>query len=111
LKPKDNILVIFEEHEGKPEDILIMTVKRDNICTFVSEYHTAHSKSWTRQGGQIKTMAEDMRPHASLRCLRKKVITKIIFASFGNPMGMCGNFTAGTCHSPQALLLVEKVIS
>ncbi|KAJ4776974.1 Beta-galactosidase [Rhynchospora pubera] len=109
LKPKDNVLVLFEEQGGKPEDILIMTVKRDNICTFVSEYHTAHSKSWSRQGGHIKTIAEDMRPYASLRCLRKKVISKIIFASFGNPMGMCGNFTAGTCHSPHALPIVEKL--
>ncbi|KAF3324950.1 beta-galactosidase 11-like isoform X1 [Carex littledalei] len=109
LKPKDNLLVLFEEQGGKPEDILIMTVKRDNICTFVSEYHTAHSKSWSRQGGQIKTVAEDMRPHASLRCLRKKIISKIVFASFGNPMGMCGNFTAGTCHSPHVLPIVEKL--
>nr|CAD1830526.1 unnamed protein product [Ananas comosus var. bracteatus] len=109
LKPKNNFLVVFEEEGGKPEEILVMTVKRDNICTFVSEFHPAHIKSWVRTDSQIKAVAEEVKPKATLKCSDKKVINKIVFASFGNPMGICGNFTAGTCHSPQAKILVEKL--
>ncbi|XP_078173260.1 beta-galactosidase 11-like [Carex rostrata] len=109
LKPKNNCLVVFEEHGGNPKDILIMTVKRDNICTFVSELNPAHSKTWSRQDGQIKTVGDDLKPAAKLTCPDKKIINKIVFASFGNPLGMCGNFTAGTCHTPQAIPLVEKL--
>ncbi|KAJ3692808.1 hypothetical protein LUZ60_011903 [Juncus effusus] len=109
LKPKDNLLVVFEEHGGNPEDIMIMTVKRDNICTFVSEHHPAHIKSWSRENGKLKTIAQDVIPRAALRCPSKKVVSKIVFASFGNPMGMCGNFTVGNCHTPKATQVVEKL--
>jgi hypothetical protein len=109
LKPKNNFLVVFEEQGGSPKDILIMTVKRDNICTFVSELNPAHSKSWSRQDGQIKTIEDDLNPAAKLTCPEKKIINKVVFASYGNPMGMCGNFTIGSCHTPQAISLVEKV--
>lgn len=111
MKPKNNFLVVFEEEGGKPEEILVMTVKRDNICTFVSEFHPAHIKSWVRTDNQIKAVAEEVKPKATLKCADKKVINKIVFASFGNPMGICGNFTAGNCHSSQAKILVEKVIT
>ncbi|XP_072979925.1 beta-galactosidase 11-like [Typha angustifolia] len=109
LKGKKNLLVIFEEHGGKPEDILIMTVKRDNICTFVSELHPAHSKSWAREDGKIKAVGEDVKAQANLKCPGKKVMNKIVFASFGNPMGICGNFTVGNCHSPQVKITAEKL--
>ncbi|KAJ4803916.1 Beta-galactosidase [Rhynchospora pubera] len=109
LKPKNNYLVIFEEHTGNPKDILIMTVKRDNICTFVSEQNPALSKSWSRKDGQLKTKGDDLSPAATLTCPDKKIINKVVFASFGNPLGMCGNFTAGSCHTPKAISLVEKL--
>ncbi|KAJ3692809.1 hypothetical protein LUZ60_011904 [Juncus effusus] len=109
LKPKNNLLVVFEEHGGKAEDIIIVAVKRDNICTFVSEYHSAQTKSWSRQDGRIQITADDLNPKATLNCPDKKTINKIVFASFGNPMGMCGNFITGNCHTPSALPLIEKL--
>ncbi|XBI09808.1 hypothetical protein VPH35_137276 [Triticum aestivum] len=35
LKPTGNVLTIFEEEGGRPDAIMILTVKRDNICSFV----------------------------------------------------------------------------
>ncbi|XP_072972275.1 beta-galactosidase 11-like [Typha angustifolia] len=110
LKSSNNLLVIFEEHGGKPEDIVITSVKRDNICSFVSEFNPAHIKSWARQNSQIKAVGgEDVKPKATLKCPDDKVINKIVFASYGNPMGVCGSFRAGTCDAPQAKDIAEKL--
>ncbi|RRT51283.1 hypothetical protein B296_00025678 [Ensete ventricosum] len=109
LKPKDNLMVVFEEHGGKPEDIQIMMVKRDDICTVVSDLHPANVRSWSRKNSQIQSVDDDAKPEARLKCTGKKVIQSIDFASFGNPDGMCGNFTVGSCHTPQAKAVAEKV--
>nr|CAD1830487.1 unnamed protein product [Ananas comosus var. bracteatus] len=109
LRLKNNLMVMFEEHGGRLGDISIVTVKRDNICIFVSEYHPAHIKSWARQDSQIRVIAIDVKPSATLKCPEKKVINQIVFASFGSLMGVCGNFTVGNCHTPQAKILVEKL--
>ncbi|KAG1360978.1 putative protein MCM10 [Cocos nucifera] len=111
LKPKDNLLVIFEEHGGNPEGLLIVTVKRDNICTLVSEFNPPPIESFSREDNEFKNLVQDGTPRAILKCDgKKKVIRSIPFASFGNPTGVCGNFTVGTCHSPLAASIVEKVV-
>ncbi|XP_039138948.1 beta-galactosidase 11-like [Dioscorea cayenensis subsp. rotundata] len=109
LKPKDNLIVIFEEHWGNPNKVQIKTVSRDNICTSVSEFHPAQVKSWTRENSHIRTVSDDLKPTAHLKCSKGKVIKTIAFASYGNPQGACGNFTVGTCHSKQAKIIAEKV--
>ncbi|XP_038973929.1 beta-galactosidase 11-like [Phoenix dactylifera] len=107
LKPKDNLLVLFEEQGGKPEDIIIMTAKRDNICAFVSEDHPPSARSFQMKGNELQTI-EDAKPKAHLKCDSKKVIQAIVFASFGNPTGPCGNYTIGSCHAPQTWSIIEK---
>jgi hypothetical protein len=102
-------LVVFEEETGKPQDILIQTVTRDDICVFLSEHNPAQIKTWLTEGEQIKLIAEDHSTRGILTCPPKKIIQEVIFASFGNPEGMCGNFTVGTCHTPGAKQFVEKV--
>ncbi|RRT54092.1 hypothetical protein B296_00015914 [Ensete ventricosum] len=109
LKSKDNLMVVFEEHRGQPEDIQIVTVKRDNICSFVSEFHPPQVRSWAIKNSQIETVVNDAKPEATLSCTGEKVIRSIVFASFGNPSGMCGNFTVGSCHARQAKSVVEQV--
>ncbi|RWW37753.1 hypothetical protein BHE74_00057093 [Ensete ventricosum] len=109
LKSKDNLMVVFEEHRGQPEDIQIVTVKRDNICSFVSEFHPPQVRSWAIKNSQIETVVNDAKPEATLSCIGEKVIRSIVFASFGNPSGMCGNFTVGSCHARQAKSVVEQV--
>ena len=103
LREKNNVLVLFEEEGGNPEAIMILTVKRDNICTFISEKNPAHIKSWQREDSQITAKAGgDLKPQATLTCPPKKVIQQVVFASFGNPQGICGNYTVGSCHTPRA---------
>ncbi|XP_039792361.1 beta-galactosidase 12-like isoform X2 [Panicum virgatum] len=108
LKPKDNLLVVFEEELGKPGGILIQTVTRDDICVLLSEHNPAQIKTWDTDGDKIKLIAEDHNTRGTLTCPPKKTIQEVVFASFGNPEGMCGNFTVGTCHTPNAKQVVEK---
>uniref|UniRef100_A0A0D9XAK8 Beta-galactosidase n=1 Tax=Leersia perrieri TaxID=77586 RepID=A0A0D9XAK8_9ORYZ len=108
LKPTANILMIFEEEGGKPEAIMILTVKRDNICTFISEKNPAHIRSWERKESQLTATAGDLRPKAVLSCPPKKTIQSIVFASYGNPLGICGNYTFGSCHAARTKEVVEK---
>ena len=46
---------------------------------------------------------------SGLNVAQLKIIQEVVFASFGNPEGPCGNFTVGTCHTPNAKQVVEKV--
>jgi hypothetical protein len=110
LRQKDNMLVLFEEEFGRPDAIMILTVKRDNICTFISERNPAHIMSWERKDSQItaKANADDLRARAALACPPKKLIQQVVFASYGNPAGICGNYTVGSCHTPRAKEVVEK---
>ncbi|KAH0451883.1 hypothetical protein IEQ34_019182 [Dendrobium chrysotoxum] len=108
MKPNGNLLVVFEESGGNPDGIQIFTVKRDEICTYVSEYHPAVIRSWSRRKGKLLSIAEDVKPEAQLSCPNQKIIQSITFASFGNPTGVCGNFTVGNCHAPQTQSIVEK---
>ncbi|PAN36604.1 hypothetical protein PAHAL_6G296200 [Panicum hallii] len=111
LREKNNVLVLFEEEGGHPEAIMILTVKRDNICTFMSEKNPAHIKNWQREDSQITAKGGgggDLKPQATLSCPPKKVIQQVVFASFGNPQGICGNYTLGNCHTPRAHEVAEK---
>ncbi|WOK94685.1 hypothetical protein Cni_G03390 [Canna indica] len=109
LKPDKNLLVVLEEEGGNPEDIKIVTVKRDNICTVVSDANPPSVWSWEMQNGNLRSVVHQPKTEATLSCTgSKKVIQSVVFASFGNPTGMCGNFTAGSCHTPNAKAFVEK---
>ncbi|OEL28695.1 Beta-galactosidase 12 [Dichanthelium oligosanthes] len=108
LKSKGNRLVVFEEELGKPDGILVQTVTRDDICVLLSEHNPAQIKTWDTDGDKIKLIAEDHSTRGTLSCPSEKTIQEVVFASFGNPEGMCGNFTVGTCHTPDAQQVVEK---
>ncbi|WOL17238.1 beta-galactosidase 11-like [Canna indica] len=108
LKDKDNLMVLFEEQGGRPDDILIMTVKRDNICTFASDVLPGQNMSKQWENNQLRLVAHDAREETDVSCPEEKVINSIVFASFGNPTGLCGNFTKGICHAQQTRSVVEK---
>ncbi|KAG8364406.1 hypothetical protein BUALT_Bualt19G0125500 [Buddleja alternifolia] len=108
LKPKNNLLVIFEETGGNPEKIDIMTVNRDTICSVISQFHPPNVQSWERKGEKLRAVTNTIRA-ARLTCPDKKVITNIEFVSFGNPEGACGNFRPGTCATPRSHKVVEKL--
>ncbi len=105
LKPKDNLLVLFEECHGNPDEIRIVTANRDRICTFITEFHPPHIKTFVKDA--VSFRSTEPAPKASLKCPNYKKITAIEFASFGNPVGNCGLFTLGTCNSASSQKVVE----
>ncbi|RVW38626.1 Beta-galactosidase 13 [Vitis vinifera] len=108
LKPSDNLLVIFEETGGNPEEIEIELVNRDTICSIVTEYHPPHVKSWQRHDSKIRAVVDEVKPKGHLKCPNYKVIVKVDFASFGNPLGACGDFEMGNCTAPNSKKVVEQ---
>ncbi|KAK1394870.1 Beta-galactosidase [Heracleum sosnowskyi] len=108
LKPKNNLLVVFEEVGGTPENITIMTVNRDTICSVISEVTPPSVKTWERKENELRKvlLVEDMKTGARLTCPDDKVIVDVEFASFGDPIGACGVFSLGTCHSPNSMSVV-----
>ena len=39
-------------------------------------------------------------------CPSNSIISNIHFASYGNPEGVCGNYTVGSCHATQSMNIV-----
>ncbi|GER50249.1 beta-galactosidase [Striga asiatica] len=108
LKPKDNLLVVFEETGGNPEKMEIVTVNRDTICSVITEYHHPHVKTWERKNNEFRNITDPIKA-AYLTCPDNKVIDKVEFASFGNSDNACGSFKPGPCDSTAVHDLVEKL--
>ncbi|XP_068651800.1 beta-galactosidase 11-like [Aristolochia californica] len=108
LKPTDNLLVILEESGGNPEEIKLLKVSRDRICSTISDHYPAHVKNWKRHDSNIHAVENESKPTSQLKCPNHKVIQSIEFASYGNPEGICGNFTMGNCNAPAVQSVVEK---
>lgn len=107
MKPKDNLLVVFEETGGNPGKIEILKVNRDTICSIITEYHPPHIRTWERKNNQLRNITDPVRA-GHLTCPDNKVVEKVEFVSFGNAEGACGAFKVGTCDSPKAHEVVEK---
>ncbi|XP_043714479.1 beta-galactosidase 13-like [Telopea speciosissima] len=108
LKPTDNLLVLFEEIGGNPEEVTILTVNRDTVCSYITEHHPPQVKSWLGQDSEIQSGLDIIKPQASLKCPNHKVIVEVEFASFGDPFGACGDFTIGTCTTVDTKEIVEE---
>ncbi|XP_004500729.2 beta-galactosidase 13-like [Cicer arietinum] len=108
LNQKDNLLVILEEEKASPEKIEILNVDRDTICSNILESDPANVNSWVSRHGQFHAVIKNVTPQASLKCPSGKRIVAIEFASFGNPSGLCGNFTFGNCNAAATKRVVEK---
>jgi hypothetical protein len=106
LKPSGNILVLFEENGGDPTQISFATKQLGSLCAHVSESHPPQIDLWnsdTESGRKIG-------PALLLECPNQNhVITSIKFASYGTPLGTCGNFYHGRCSSNKSLSIVKKV--
>ncbi|KAL2922697.1 Beta-galactosidase, partial [Bienertia sinuspersici] len=74
LKTDRNTLVLFEEFGGNPSNIKFKTIATAAVCATVNE-------------GNTLEVTCDGRP-----------ISGIKFASFGDPQGICGNFSKGSCE-------------
>ncbi|KAG4932279.1 hypothetical protein JHK87_046281 [Glycine soja] len=85
LKDGANTLVLFAELGGNPSLVNFQTVVVGNVCANAYENKTLE-----------------------LSCQGRK-ISAIKFASFGDPKGVCGAFTNGSCESKSnALPIVQK---
>ena len=106
MKPTDNILVLFEEIGGDPTKISFANRQVESLCSQVSESHPLPVDMWATD----KMTEKASRPVVFLECPHSgQVISKIKFASFGTPNGMCGSFSHGQCSSKKALSVVHKV--
>ncbi|KAK1370335.1 Beta-galactosidase [Heracleum sosnowskyi] len=108
LKPEKNLVVIFEEAGGIPHNITILTVNRDTICTLVSEVTPPSVLSFERKENQLRSIVDGVKDGAQLQCPAGKVIEKVEFASFGDPIGACGMYSLGKCHYPNTQIVVEE---
>nr|XP_010932916.1 beta-galactosidase 5 isoform X2 [Elaeis guineensis] len=105
LQPTKNLLVVFEELGGDATKISLVKKSVSSVCADVSEWHPT-IKSWHIQSyGQPE---EYHKPKVHLRCASGQLISAIKFASFGTPLGTCGNFQQGACHSPNSHTTLEK---
>ncbi|OMO91833.1 hypothetical protein COLO4_18061 [Corchorus olitorius] len=85
LKDGENTLVLFEEFGGDPSRVKFETVEVGSACV------NAHA------GKTVELSCYD-RP-----------ISRIAFASFGNPQGECGSFAKGECESSADVAkIIEK---
>ncbi|KAE8708505.1 hypothetical protein F3Y22_tig00110339pilonHSYRG00276 [Hibiscus syriacus] len=82
LHDGDNTLVLFEEFGGNPSYVQFQTVEIGSICV------NAYERKWVE-----------------LSC-HNRPISKIEFASFGHPQGVCGSFEKGECESDVDLVSI-----
>ncbi|KAH9757093.1 Beta-galactosidase 16 [Citrus sinensis] len=111
LKPTGNLLVLLEEENGYPPGISIDTVSVTTLCGHVSDSHLPPVISWRSQNQRtLKTHKRipGRRPKVQIRCPSGRKISKILFASYGNPNGNCENYAIGSCHSSNSRAIVEK---
>ncbi|XP_054776094.1 beta-galactosidase 7-like [Prosopis cineraria] len=81
---KENILVLFEEVGGNPQNISFQTVSVGTVCA--NAYEGANLEL-SCEGGKM---------------------SKVEFASFGNPQGQCGSFQKGSSDASTSMSVVEK---
>ncbi|XP_043704748.1 beta-galactosidase 10 isoform X3 [Telopea speciosissima] len=106
FRPSGNILVIFEEKGGNPNEIKFSRRRVTNICATASEdYPIVDLESWH------KDTTENIEAKAILylRCPNNGSISVVKFASFGTPSGTCGSYSKGECHDPTSANVVEKI--
>lgn len=107
FQPSGNILVIFEEKGGDPTKITFSKRQVIGLCGFVStDYPSMDLESWDQS---IKSNNGD-KAAMHLQCPEGMLISSITFASFGNPSGTCRYYRQGSCHYPDSISVVEKVL-
>ncbi|QHO19058.1 hypothetical protein HN51_061725 [Arachis hypogaea] len=105
LKPSQNLLVIFEELGGDPSRISLVKRSVSSVCADVPEFHP-NIKNWHIESfGKSEVFHP---PKVHLHCSPGQTISIIKFASFGTPLGTCGNYEQGACHSPSSYAILEK---
>ncbi|KAJ6799813.1 beta-galactosidase 5-like isoform X1 [Iris pallida] len=105
LHPTKNLLVVFEELGGDASKITVVKRSLSNVCADVSEGHPM-IKNWHIENYGHPEKVH--RPKVHLQCAPGQTISAIKFASFGTPLGECGSYQQGACHSPKSYTTLEK---
>lgn len=109
LKPKDNLLAIFEEIGGNIDGVQIVTVNRNTICSYIKESDPTRVNNRKREDIVIQKVFDDARRSATLMCPDNRKILRVEFASYGNPFGACGNYILGNCSAPSSKRIIKQV--
>ncbi|XP_019051572.1 PREDICTED: beta-galactosidase 16 isoform X2 [Nelumbo nucifera] len=105
IKNSGNLLVLFEEFGGNPLKVTLETITISKVCGHVLESHLPPVVSWLGRQNQTHPRRK---PKVQLECPHGRTISKILFASFGNPSGDCKSYAFGRCHSSNSRAVVEK---
>ncbi|KAF3785153.1 Beta-galactosidase 5 [Nymphaea thermarum] len=105
VRPTGNLLVVFEEIGGDASGISLVTRSLASVCADVSEFHP-YLRNWHLENyGKTEVLQQ---PKIHIHCEEGQTITAIKFASFGTPLGSCGDFQLGACHAPDSHSILEK---
>ncbi|KAG4968475.1 hypothetical protein JHK87_034126 [Glycine soja] len=88
-----------------PKNQPLTWYKTESLCAQVSDSHPPPVDLWnseTESGRKVGPVLSLTCPHDN------QVISSIKFASYGTPLGTCGNFYHGRCSSNKALSIVQK---
>ncbi|CAH1422766.1 unnamed protein product [Lactuca virosa] len=96
LKPRGNLLVVFEELGGIPYGISLVKREIYSVCADIYEWQPSLKNYQMQVSGNA---TKPLRPKAHLSCNPGQKISSIKFASFGTPEGGCGSFREGGCHA------------
>ncbi|GAB2269227.1 Beta-galactosidase 1 [Dionaea muscipula] len=96
LKPTGNLLVVFEEWGGDPNQIFLVKREVDTICADIYEWQPTLSNWVLQASGNVN---RPLGPQVHLWCPSGLKILSIKFASFGTPEGTCGDYKEGSCHA------------
>jgi len=105
LKPTGNLLVVFEELGGDPNGIFLVRRDIDSVCADIYEWQPNLISYQMQVAGK-----PPVRPKVHLSCSPGQKISSIKFASFGTPLGSCGNFHEGSCHAHKSYDAFERVL-
>ncbi|CAM6098491.1 unnamed protein product [Calypogeia fissa] len=100
LKSKGNLLVVFEEIGGNITGISLKALA-PTLCSKVSESDPPSQTHPTAASSRV--------PELHLDCGTGYRISKIEFASFGDPAGSCQKFYMGECQSPKSMEVVQQI--
>ncbi|KAK1311338.1 Beta-galactosidase 3 [Acorus calamus] len=94
-----------KELGGDASKISLMKRSVSTVCADVSERHPTLQNFHIESEGKSE---EVHRPKVHLHCANGQSISAINFASFGTPLGTCGSFKQGACHSASSHSTLEK---
>lgn len=106
LKPRGNLLVVFEELGGIPYGISLVKRGVYSVCADIYEWQPSLMNYEMQASGKV---TKPLRPKAHLSCSPGQKISSIKFASFGTPLGGCGSYSEGSCHAHNSYDAFNKV--